>query len=279
MQKLQPQWLKKRISCEPGFAFTKSVLAEFGINTVCQSARCPNIFDCFSKKRATFLILGDVCTRGCAFCCVRQGRPGEPDKDEPGRIAEAAAMLDLRHIVITSVTRDDLADGGSTQFVSVINAIRNRLGKCIEIEVLTPDFKGSKADIKRVVEARPDIYGHNVETVPRLYKKIRAGADYQRSIGALKAAKEINPDLATKSGVMLGLGETEEEVIAVMRDLRSAGCDMLSVGQYLRPSAGQVEVEEFIKPRVFLRFEKAGYSLGFKDVNSGVFVRSSWRKK
>ena len=272
----QPQWPKKRINCGPGFDFTRSVLAEFGINTVCQSARCPNIFDCFSARTATFLILGDVCTRGCAFCCVRKGRPGEPDKDEPGKIAEAAAILGLRRVVITSVTRDDLADGGSGQFVRTINALRNKLGKDAQIEVLIPDFSGSEPDIRRVVEAAPDIFSHNIETVPRLYGEIRAGADYQRSIGVLKTAKAINPAITAKSGIMLGLGETQEEVVSAMADLRTAGCDMLSIGQYLRPSAGQIEVREFIEPEIFLKLEKTGYSLGFKDVHSGTFVRSSY---
>jgi len=277
MLKLQPQWLKKKINCGPEFDFTRSVLAEFGINTVCQSAKCPNIFDCFSGKTATFLILGDVCTRGCAFCCVHKGNPAEPDKDEPGRIAEAAAMLGLRHVVITSVTRDDLPDGGSGQFVRAISALRGRSGKGTEIEVLVPDFRGNEPDIRRVIEASPDIFSHNIETVPRLYGEIRAGADYRRSINVLKAAKEPNPAVTTKSGIMLGLGETQDEAIASMVDLRAAGCDMLSIGQYLRPTAGQIEIKRIVGPDEFSELKQIGLKMGFKKVQSGPFVRSSYK--
>lgn len=281
MQKLikQPAWLKKRLDNNPDFNFTKSVLREFSINTVCESARCPNIFDCFSKKAATFLILGNNCTRDCAFCSVGKGRAEAPEEDEPDRAAEAVSTLSLGRVVITSVTRDDLSDGGSGQFVRVIEAIRKRIGKKIGIEVLVPDFKGNKADIKRVAGANPDIFGHNVETAPRLYKKIRPKADYERSINVLRYAKEANPLLTTKSGFMLGLGETEEEIKSLMNDLRAASCDMLAIGQYLRPSAAQVEVKEFIKPDKFSRFKELGYSLGFKNVQSGPFVRSSYFKK
>lgn len=281
MQKLisQPAWLKKRLESNPDFNYTKTILREFGVNTVCESARCPNIFDCFSKKAATFLILGNTCTRSCAFCSVGKGRPEALKEDEPYRIVEAVSALGLRHVVITSVTRDDLSDGGSGQFIRVIEALRKRLGKKIGIEVLVPDFKGIKADIRRVANADLGIFGHNLETAPRLYKKIRPKADYERSINVLRYAKEANQVLKTKSGFMLGLGETEGEVKSLMEDLIEADCDMLAIGQYLRPSLAQVEVGEFIKPDKFLRYKELGYSMGFKDVQSGPFVRSSYNEE
>lgn len=274
----QPLWLRKKIHLNSDLDFTKKILNEFNLNTVCQSARCPNIFDCFSKKIATFLILGNRCTRNCGFCSIEKGQPEIIDGDEPDKIAEAVFRLGLKHIVITSVTRDDLNDGGSAQFVQTIEAIRKRNNTNLTIEVLVPDFKGNKIDIKRIVDANPDIFGHNIETVPRLYKRIRPEADYRRSLNVLKFAKEINSDLITKSGLMLGLGETGEEVISVMKDLRSANCDMLAIGQYLRPSLKQAEVREFISPGKFIKYKEVGYSLGFKNVQSGPFVRSSYQE-
>lgn len=280
MQKLmrRPAWLKKRLDNNPDFDFTKAVLREFGINTVCEAAGCPNIYDCFSKKAATVLILGNNCTRDCAFCSVGKGPAEAPREDEPAVVCEVVRALGLGRVVITSVTRDDLSDGGSGQFARVIEAIRENLGEKVVIEVLVPDFKGNKADIRRVAEVKPDIFGHNVETPPRLYKKVRPKADYERSIDVLRYAKEANPLLKTKSGFMVGLGETEEEIKSIMVDLRAADCDMLAIGQYLRPSMAQVEIMEFIHPDGFLRFKELGYSLGFKDVQSGPFVRSSYRE-
>ncbi|MBI4335942.1 MAG: lipoyl synthase [Candidatus Omnitrophica bacterium] len=272
-----PEWLKKKVVLNSGLDFTKSVIAEFGINTVCQSARCPNIFECFSRKTATFLILGNRCTRGCAFCSVEKSAPRTLDQGEPGRVSQAARALGLRHVVITSVTRDDLADGGSGQFARTIEAVRKRMGGDVEIEVLVPDFRGRKKDIKTVVGAGPDIFSHNMETVPGLYARIRPGADYNRSLNVLKLAKEIDPKLITKSAFMLGLGETEEEVIALMNGLLAAGCDQLAIGQYLRPSRGQIEVKEYVSPEMFARYKELGYTIGFRQVQSGPFVRSSYR--
>lgn len=272
----QPPWLKKRICLDEGFGFTRSVLREFALNTVCQSARCPNIFDCFSRKRATFLILGGTCTRGCAFCCVKKGLPGPVDTDEPGRVASAASMLGLDHAVITSVTRDDLADGGSLQFARTVDAVRKRCKAGTAVEVLVPDFGGSKKNITNVVRSGPDILGHNVETVPRLYKKTRPRSHYRRSLDLLKSAKEMKADLITKSAVMLGLGETDEEIIYVMRDLRDAGCDDFVMGQYLRPSLEQAGVTSFVGPEKFLELKKIALSLGFRRVQSGPFARSSY---
>jgi lipoyl synthase len=274
----QPPWLKKQINENADFNFTKTVLREFGVNTVCQSARCPNIFDCFSERIATFLILGDICTRHCAFCAVRKGQPEGVDEGEPGKIAELIAILGLRHVVITSVTRDDLAGGGSAQFVKTIEAIRNRFGKGVTVEALVPDFGGDKIEIARVVKARADIFSHNLETVPRLYKDIRPEANYQRSLGVLKLAKQIDSGLITKSAIMVGLGESKQEVVSAMEDIRKTDCDMLAIGQYLRPSPEQVAVNEFVKPDEFLKFKEIAYSLGFKDVWSGPFVRSSYFK-
>ncbi len=273
----QPPWLKKTIYRNTNMDFTKAILSGFNINTVCQSANCPNIFDCFSSRTATFLILGKVCCRNCGFCAVTKGRPQAVDESEPDNISEAAFILGLKHIVITSVTRDDLSDGGAQQFVRAIQSLRQKFKKDASIEILIPDFKGKERDIKQVVDARPDIFGHNVEMAPGLYKTLRPEADYARSINVLKLAKKFAPQLTTKSAIMVGLGESEGEVISVMEDLRAAGCDMLAIGQYLRPSLKQVAVRDFISPEKFSMFKKIGDSMGFKEVQSGPFVRSSYR--
>jgi lipoic acid synthetase len=259
----RPHWLKKAIKSGPDFSSTRAILEEYGLNTVCRSAKCPNIFDCFSKRVATFLILGDICTRGCAFCAVSKGGPADIDPDEPGRVAEAVCALGLKSVVITSVTRDDLADGGAGQFAKTVRALRRKSGGNIEIEVLAPDFKGDKGAINTVAAGRPDIFGHNIETVPRLYGQIRPGADYKRSLSLLKAAKETRSGITIKSGMMAGLGETRAEIISVMADLKSAGCDIFTIGQYLRPSTDQVPVERFITPDEFLEFKKTGLEMGF----------------
>ncbi len=272
----QAPWLKKTIPNSPNIAATMRIMKELSVNTVCHSARCPNVFECFSKRRATFLILGTVCTRNCAFCYVEKGLAETIRPDEPKRIAEAVLSLGLRHVIVTSVTRDDLPDGGSKQFTEVMQAIRGISREKIYIEVLIPDFKGSSADIKRVVYAKPDIFSHNVETVPSLYSQIRPEADYLRSLDVLKLAKDTLPGLVTKSAIMLGLGEKEKEVIAVMEDLKAAGCDMLAIGQYLQPSSEQVSVKEFVSPQQFMTLKDAAYLLGFKYVQSGPFVRSSY---
>ncbi|MDD5449540.1 MAG: lipoyl synthase [Candidatus Omnitrophica bacterium] len=277
-QSRRPHWLKKKLlSNHPAIEYTKAVLKASGANTVCQAASCPNIFDCFSRKTATFLILGRNCTRNCAFCSVAKGPAEAVDNAEPGRILEAVMALGLERVVITSVTRDDLKDGGSCQFVRVIEELRRKLGGRLVIEALVPDFRGKIDDIKRVAECEVDVFAHNIETAPRLYKKIRPGADYKRSIDLLRGAKAVNPRLKTKSGFMLGLGEARDEMAEVIKDLKAAGCETLSIGQYLRPSSLQVEVREFIKPDKFREYERLGHEAGFQDVQSGPFVRSSYR--
>ncbi len=274
----RPAWLKKSIINSPAIGATAAVIKEYGLNTVCQSARCPNIFDCFSRKTATFLILGNTCTRNCSFCAVKKGRPANADIDEPQRIVEAVSTLGLGHVVITSVTRDDLPDGGAGQFVKTIEALKNKKGDAVEIEVLVPDFKGDREALEAVVGASPDIFSHNIETVPRLYRSIRPQADYKRSLEVLRFAKEIKPDLSTKSGIMAGFGETKTEVVSVMTDLRNTDCDIFTVGQYLRPSVEQAVVERFVTPDEFLEFKKIGLEMGFKKIESGTFVRSSYRE-
>lgn len=274
----RPQWLKKTLKTGSDFDMTAAVLAEYDLNTVCQSARCPNIFDCFSRRIATFLILGDTCTRNCGFCAVKKGEPADIDTDEPQRIAEAVSVLGLGHVVITSVTRDDLPDGGADRFAKTIKALRSRKGDGVKIEALVPDFKGDEEAVKTVVDASPDIFSHNIETVPRLYQAIRPQADYKRSLEVLRSAKEMRSDLSTKSGMMAGLGETKAEVISVMEGLRKAGCDIFGIGQYLRPSAEQTAVERFVTPDEFTDFKKIGLEMGFKRVESGPFVRSSYKE-
>lgn len=270
-----PPWLHKRIPAGGSLETTRKLLEELQLNTVCQSALCPNLGECFARRTATFMILGKVCTRNCRFCAVEGGRPEPVDPDEPRRVAVAAARLGLRHVVVTSVTRDDLPDGGAGQFAATIGALRDQLPQAI-IEVLTPDFKGERASIARVVEARPHIFNHNMETVPRLYPRVRPAADYRRSLEVLKMVKDLVPDIYTKSGMMVGLGETREEVEEVMADLRGAGCDILTIGQYLRPSPQHLAVEEFVPPETFEHYGQLGRKMGFLYVASAPFVRSSY---
>lgn len=274
-----PDWLKKRINPGDEFRKTEKILKDLELNTVCQAAHCPNIGECFSRGTATFMILGRYCTRNCRFCDVKhKDKPAAVDQKEPERIAEAAARLNLEHVVITSVTRDDLDDGGSQQFVRVVEAIKD-IDSSISVEVLTPDFKGDKADIKRVVKSNPEVYNHNLETVPRLYEKVRAGADYKRSLQVLKTVKEINSNIISKSGIMLGLGEKEREVISVMDDLIDTGCDILTIGQYLQPSKNHIEVKSFVTPEQFEKYKEIGEEMGFEIVVSGPLVRSSFQAK
>lgn len=270
-----PPWLKKPLTSNELSDRTRDILAELRVQTVCQRARCPNLPECFSRERATFLILGDICTRGCRFCAVRSGEPSPPDRAEPARVARAAERLGLRHVVITSVTRDDLPDHGARHFARTIRSLKSRLPQA-RIEVLVPDFGGRRNSIDVVIEAGPDIFNHNVETVPRLYKEIRQGADYGRSMRLLELAKKRNSMIYTKSGLMVGLGEEEPEVYRVMEDLRDAGCDCLTIGQYLRPSSRHYPVCEFIHPDKFKRYEARAYELAFIHVASGPFVRSSY---
>ncbi|HID94691.1 MAG TPA: lipoyl synthase [Candidatus Latescibacteria bacterium] len=271
-----PKWLTKRVNFTGRFKATETLLKGLNLNTVCESAGCPNRPECFGEGTATFMILGDVCTRDCSFCAVGNGFPLPIDPGEPLRIARAVHSLGLRHVVITSVTRDDLPDGGALQFARTIHQVRS-LNPGVSIETLIPDFQGSTEALLLVIEARPEVIGHNLETVPSLYNSIRPQADYHRSLELLKFVKLTNPAVLTKSGIMLGLGESEEEVIEVMTDLRKVGCDCLTIGQYLRPSRMHVEVEEYVSPERFERFKRTAHDMGFSRVASAPFVRSSYK--
>ncbi len=270
-----PCWIKKRFSLNEELHFTLSTIEQFGLNTVCQSAHCPNLGECFSKKVATFMILGDICTRNCAFCAVKHGTATDINHMEPEKIAIAVKALELKHVVVTSVTRDDLDDGGSSHFAACIKQVRYH-NPGVTIEVLTPDFQGVLEDITRVVNAAPDIYNHNLETVPRLYPAVRAQADYSRSLNLLEMVKALNSVVYTKSGIMVGLGETSSEVLAVMRDLRNTGCDLLTIGQYLQPSTSLLQVKNYIHPELFEEYRLAGVAAGFLHVASAPLVRSSY---
>ncbi len=269
----KPQWLQKKIN-PAAHAGMEGLLGELRLHTVCQEARCPNITECFRERQATFLILGADCTRLCSFCNVTKRTPLPPDPGEPDRVAEAILRLGLSHVVITSPTRDDLPDGGASFFAETVVAIR-RASPATKVELLIPDFLGSRESLARVVASAPAIIGHNVETVPRLYH-IRAGADYGRSLGVLRTLRELEPAVRSKSGIMLGLGETGEEVMAVLADLRSVGCSYLSIGQYLAPSKSHHPVREFILPELFEKYRDAALSMGFAHVESGPYVRSSY---
>lgn len=255
---------------------TRRLLSSLELNTVCQSARCPNQAECFARHTATFLILGPTCTRHCRFCAVETGRPAPPDPAEPRRVARAVKSLGLRHAVVTSVTRDDLADGGAGHFAAVLEAI-HAVNPGVTVEVLTPDFRGNEKAVETVARAGPEVFNHNVETVPRLYRRVRPGADFQRSLQVLSLAKELNPGLRTKSGLMVGLGEKPAEVLAVLEALRAARVDAVTIGQYLAPSKEHLPVEEFVHPDQFAAYERAAKGLGFAYVASAPFVRSSYR--
>jgi lipoic acid synthetase len=269
-----PAWLKRPLPRGNGNFFTQELLRELRLETVCENARCPNRPECYARRTATFMILGNVCTRPCGFCSVPRGAPEILADDEPERVAEAAFRLGLRHVVITSVTRDDLPDGGADHFCRCIEAVRSRTGAVVE--VLTPDFLGDRQAIDRVLEARPEVYNHNMETVPRLYKKVRGRADYQRSLDLLAHVKRGAPETVTKSGLMLGLGETCDELLEVLADLRAVGCDSLTLGQYLAPTLKHIPVARFVPPSEFDSLAILARSLGFKQVASGPFVRSSY---
>lgn len=268
-----PKWLKRPMP-KPGMAFTSNVIEDLNLVTVCESAKCPNRTECWSHKTATLMILGNVCTRPCGFCSIAKGKTETVQLDEPERVAEAAARLGLEHVVITSVTRDDLPDGGAEHFYNCILAVRERTGA--DIEVLTPDFRGNRDAIQRVIEAHPDVFNHNTETVPRLYHRVRRNAVYQRTLDLLKQVKETDPSIVTKSGLMLGLGETREEVLEVCADLRAVGCDIVTIGQYLQPTPQNLPVERFLPPEEFDEVGDQVRALGFKLVASGPFVRSSY---
>ncbi|MHC4472635.1 MAG: lipoyl synthase [Planctomycetota bacterium] len=271
-----PPWLKKRLPPGDTTRPVREVLAGLRLVTVCEEARCPNLNECWSAGTATFMIMGEICTRSCGFCAVDGPRRPEPlDPDEPERVARAASAMELRHVVITSVDRDDLADGGSHHFAKVVESVRAALPRA-RLEVLTPDFRGVEEDILRVLDAGPDIYNHNVETVPRLYDGVRRQARYEWSLGLLDLVKRTGHDAFTKSGLMVGLGETKEELYEVFRDLRGVGCDILTVGQYLKPSDRHVPVERFVPPEEFDEYREVAKEMGFRAVASGPFVRSSY---
>jgi lipoic acid synthetase len=270
-----PAWLKRPLPRGNENFFTHDLLRELRLETVCENARCPNRPECYARRTATFMVLGNVCTRPCGFCSVPRGHPEHVEDDEPERVAEAAVRLGLKHVVITSVTRDDLADGGADHFRRCILAVRRRL-PASAVEVLTPDFLGDRAAIDRVLEAEPDVYNHNMETVPRLYRKVRGRADYQRSLDLLAHVKRSRPDTTTKSGLMLGLGETAEELLDVLADLRAAKCDVLTLGQYLAPTLKHIPVVRYVPPAEFDALAVLARSLGFQQVASGPFVRSSY---
>jgi lipoyl synthase len=268
-----PHWLRKALPRSGRGAAVESTLRDLSLHTICEEARCPNRGECYERGTATFLILGDTCTRGCRFCAVKKGIPAPPDPAEPDRVAEAVERLALRHVVITTVTRDDLPDGGAEHFAKVVRAVRERAGACVE--VLASDFDGSLAALGILLDARPDIFNHNLETVPRLYRRVRPGSDYRRSLEVLRAADLRRPRGLTKSGIMLGLGEEREEVLAVCRDLREVGVDFLTLGQYLSPGP-LLPVERFVPPGEFLDHERAARAMGFRDVFAGPYVRSSY---
>lgn len=268
-------WLKKRLPRRGAVQEVRGLVDGLELHTVCQSARCPNLNECWSHRAATFMIMGDICTRTCRFCTVPKGKPGPLDAAEPANVAEAAGRLGLRHVVVTSVDRDDLPDQGAGHFAETIHAIRSRLPRAV-VEVLTPDFRGDHACIDRVASAGPDIFNHNLETVPRLYRRVRPGAGYERSLELLRRVKERWPAQLTKSGLMLGLGERDEELEGVLRDLRTCGTDILTLGQYLRPSLAQLPVERFVPPEEFEAWRLRAEQLGFRAVASGPFVRSSY---
>ncbi len=270
-----PPWLKVRAPGGPGFAETMATVRELGLHTVCQEARCPNIGECWGHRTATFMLLGDTCTRNCGFCAVTHGRPLAVDPAEPLRVASAVARLGLRHVVVTSVNRDDLADGGAAHFAATAGAIKRLLPGC-RVEVLVPDFQGNLASVAEVVASPIDVFNHNLETVPRLYRRVRAGARYARSLAVLEAAHCGRDRLLTKTGLMLGLGETQEELASVFRDLRSIGCDILTLGQYLRPSGEHLPVERYVPPEEFTTLGAEALALGFRHVEAGPLVRSSY---
>ncbi len=269
----RPQWLKQRVTAA-GVTAVSALMRDFELHTVCQSADCPNLGECFGARTATFLILGGVCTRNCRFCSIAKGVPQQLDMNEPERVAQAVKTLGLKHAVVTSVTRDDLPDGGAGQFVACIQKIR-QVNPGTTVEVLVPDFGGDEVALMAVLEANPDVFNHNVETVPRLYPTVRPEAEYQRSLGVLQQAAQYD-SIITKSGIMLGLGETEAEVIQLLKDWAANGVQAITIGQYMQPSPAHLEIVEYIHPDQFKNYEKIGYDMGFRQVVSGPLVRSSY---
>lgn len=275
MNQRLPEWLTIRMPRPDTIRQVEGMMRQKNLHTVCESARCPNLPECWSKKTATFMILGDTCTRSCGFCAIKVGRGLTVNPDEPADVAKIAADLGLKHIVVTSVARDDLADQGSMQFAHTIRELHKANPLCI-VEVLTPDFKGNRECIKNVCDAKPEIYNHNIETVERLHTLVRPQAKYARTMSVLEQVKEIDPAIYTKSGIMLGLGETKDEVVQTLQDLRDIGVDAVTIGQYLRPTMRHLPVVEYIHPTEFKEYEKIGEEMGFAFVASGPFIRSSY---
>ncbi len=271
----RPKWLRAPAPVGQNYRDLKDLVTRLNLHTVCESAACPNVGECWNHKTATFMILGNVCTRRCGFCAVQKGAPLPVDLDEPRRVAEACATLGLRYAVITSVNRDDRKDGGAELFARTIEAIRETIPGC-KVEVLVPDFQGSQKAMEIVMDAQPDVLNHNTETVPRLYRQVRLGAQYKRSLDMLRHAKQLRPYIPTKSGLMLGLGETEEEVIQVIHDLRDHFVDILTIGQYLSPSPKHLPIMRYVPVEEFARFKQIGMDLGFAHVEAGPLVRSSY---
>lgn len=274
----KPKWLKRRLPSTPVYEKVISTIKNNRLNTVCQEAKCPNQFECFSKQTATFLIMGYKCTRNCRFCNIRTGPTEPPDPEEPSRIAEAVASMGLDYVVVTSVTRDDITDGGAGIFAETINKIRDKIPEAF-IEVLVPDFQGNKEALQKVLEARPHVLNHNIETVPRLYEKVRPKALYKRSLNLIKLTSDFDSNIRTKSGLILGLGETEDEIDKTLNDLYLKGCEILTIGQYLQPSDKHLPVKRYVHPNEFEKWRERAINLGFASVASGPFVRSSYNAR
>jgi lipoic acid synthetase len=271
----KPPWLKVQAPGGSNYLRLKNLMRELDLHTVCEEAHCPNVGECWQHGTATFMILGDVCTRNCAYCAVAHGRPPKFDPAEPERVAQAAAQMSLQHVVLTSVDRDDLPDFGAWAFAETIRQIKSQVPGC-SVEVLVPDFQGRESSIRTVLDANPDIYNHNTETVPRLYKKCRPGGRYNRVMDIFTTSKRIAPNIPTKTGIILGMGETIEEVVATMKDLRAVDVDILTLGQYLRPSADHIPIDRYVTPDEFAQLKREGMAMGFRHVESGPLVRSSY---
>lgn len=278
ISKKKPSWLKRRLPSGPEYEQTRQLIRQGCLHTVCQEAQCPNMFECFSQHTATFLILGDSCTRNCRFCAVQHGPDQAPDPDEPDRVARAAAEMGLEYVVITSVTRDDVPDGGASVFACTITALREKVPGIL-VEVLIPDFQGSAEALHAVLDAGPDILNHNIETVPRLYPQVRPQADYQQSLDLLRRAHEHAPHIPTKSGIMLGFGESDADIHQTLVDLRKHHCRIVTIGQYLQPSKTHHPVARYVPPEEFDRWREVALELGFSEAASGPFVRSSYHAK
>lgn len=277
-QRKHPSWIKARIPSGRNYTELKQLMRDLQLHTVCEEARCPNIGECWNSRTATFMILGDVCTRRCMFCAVKKGKPGTVDPDEPRRLGEAVAHLKLNHVVITSVNRDDLPDGGASIFADCITAARAQRPNCT-VEVLIPDLEGNWDALEVIINAEPEVLNHNTETVERLYRRVRPYANYQQTLTLLKTGKKLKPYILTKSGLMVGLGETVIELLETMQDIQNTGCDILTIGQYLSPSSRHLPVQRYYTPEEFDELKEAGMEMGFRHVESGPLVRSSYHAK